>query len=161
MSGNIDGSLRNGEKECEITAAFTQDEKKWVGWGTALKPANEPIVVARKLLAEKTVAKNVLKYGTGGINIDGCRIATKENLNGGTYSGQERKRDNYASSDVDADISLTRLRRGIGEFCQPEGRWPANLILDDSEQVLAIFPYGKSGSGDKHSKTQDGNIFSI
>ena len=58
----------------EFTAPATDDAKKWEGWGTALKPASEPIVMARKPLSEKTVAKNVLEWGTGGINIDGTRI---------------------------------------------------------------------------------------
>lgn len=59
----------------EIT---TPEAKQWKGWGTALKPAIEPIIVARKPLSEKTVAENVLKWGTGGINIDGCRIKHNE-----------------------------------------------------------------------------------
>jgi site-specific DNA-methyltransferase (adenine-specific) len=58
----------------------------WQGWGTALKPAHEPIVVARKPLIG-TVAANVLAYGTGGLNVDGCRVATSEDLNGGAYCG--------------------------------------------------------------------------
>lgn len=57
------------------TIPTTDEAKQWDGWGTALKPANEPIVVARKPLSEKTIAENVLKWGTGGINIDDCRIA--------------------------------------------------------------------------------------
>ena len=68
-------------QEVNITVSSTEQAKQWDGWGTALKPAHEPIVVARKPLAEKTVAENVLKYGTGGINIDECRVATtKEDM---------------------------------------------------------------------------------
>lgn len=62
------------ERECQITAPATEDAKKWQGFGTALKPANEPICLARKPLSESTVAKNVLKWGCGGIAIDNCRI---------------------------------------------------------------------------------------
>ena len=69
-----------------IEYEFEHDiSKKWEGWGTALKPAHEPVVMARKPLAEKTVAENVLKHGTGGINIDECRISTEEEL------GREQK----------------------------------------------------------------------
>ena len=68
-----------------VRAPATDDAKKWEGWGTALKPAHEPIVMARKPL-EGTVVENVLEHGTGGLNIDGSRIETSENLNGGAYS---------------------------------------------------------------------------
>lgn len=98
------------------------------GRGTALKPAHEPIVLARKPLIG-TVAANVERFGTGAINVDGCRIATTDNLNGGAYSGDERKRDNYSGTDATADASLTRLRRGIGEYTPPLGRFPANVLF--------------------------------
>jgi hypothetical protein len=62
------------------TEIITKGESDWEGWGTALKPANEPICLARKPLSEKSVAENVLKYGTGGINIDGCRVETNDDL---------------------------------------------------------------------------------
>src|SRR5699024_5474302 len=76
--------------ERKITAPATPEAAQWDGWGTALKPAFEPIVLARKPLAEKTVARNVLAYGTGAINVDACRIATDENLNGGSGHGAFR-----------------------------------------------------------------------
>src|SRR5699024_7975770 len=66
-----DGSSR----DVALTVAHTDEAAAWQGWGTALKPAFEPIVLARKPLAEKTVARNVLAYGTGAINVDACRIA--------------------------------------------------------------------------------------
>ncbi len=88
----VDGTLRNTEpnggymKEniktkqtdgyVDIEKPGSIDSEKWEGWGTALKPACEPIVVARKPLSEKNVALNVLKWGTGGINIDDCRIGS-------------------------------------------------------------------------------------
>jgi len=77
-SHNISKALDKGAERRLITAPTTDEAKQWDGWGTALKPALEPITVARKPLSEKTIAKNVLKWGTGGINIDGCRIATDE-----------------------------------------------------------------------------------
>src|SRR5690606_33774602 len=65
------GGFKAGE--IEITASATELARKWNGWGTALKPANEPIVLARKPISEKTIAENVMKWGTGGLNINGCR----------------------------------------------------------------------------------------
>src|SRR5699024_10569877 len=73
-----------------ITAPATPEAQQWDGWGTALKPAFEPIVLARKPLAEKTVARNVLAHGTGAINVDACRIETEDNLNGGAGHGMLR-----------------------------------------------------------------------
>ena len=95
--------------------------------GTALKPALEPITMARKPLVG-TVADNVMQYGTGGLNIDACRVATDDNLNGGAYSNGAK------------DLSkATSYATGVnaGEFVQPTGRWPANLIHDGSEDSAA------------------------
>lgn len=118
-----------------------QPDAEWLtqitALGTALKPAHEPIVLARKPLIG-TVAENVLQHGTGGLNIDGCRIATGDDLNGGAYSGDERQRLNYSSTDANADAPLTRLNRGIGEFSQPLGRWPANVILSYPEDEYVL-----------------------
>jgi DNA modification methylase len=97
--------------------------------GTALKPAHEPIVVARKPLIG-TVAANVLAHGTGALNIDTCRVGTPDDLSGGAYAvhGTERH-DGWGMQ-----------RAGAGEYTQPTGRWPANVIHDGSEEVLAAFP---------------------
>ena len=100
------------------------------GQGTGLKPAHEPIIMARKPLIG-TVAANVAKHGTGAINIDATRIGTTDSLNGGAYSGEQRKRENYTSTDAGANTSLTSLQRGIGEYTQPTGRWPSNVLLDE------------------------------
>jgi DNA modification methylase len=99
----------------------------WEGWGTALKPAHEPICMARKPLAEKTVAENVLKYGTGGINIDESRVGTEE-MKAQTSGKTSRA---YQSEE-------TTTAGGIGE--DKIGRFPANLIHDNSEEVRECFP---------------------
>ena len=139
-----DGFAASREKEFDITAPATEAAKQWQGWGTALKPATEIICLARKPLVG-TVAENVLKYGTGAINIDGCRVETLDDLNGGAYSGDLRRRDEYTGADSDANaIALSRLNRGAGEFKQPQGRWPANVCTDGSEEVLAAFPEANS-----------------
>jgi DNA modification methylase len=117
----------------QITAPATDDARTWQGWGTALKPAFEPVVVARKPLAG-TVAANVLAWGTGALNIDACRIETTDDLNGGGYSGELRRKEQYTSTDTAVGaVPLSRLNRGIGGFVQPAGRWPANVVLDESQ----------------------------
>jgi DNA modification methylase len=99
----------------------------WGGWGTALKPAHEPICMARKPLSEKTVAENCLKYGTGGINIDESRVGTEE-MKAQTSGKTSRA---YQSEE-------TTTAGGIGE--DKIGRFPANLIHDNSEEVRECFP---------------------
>ena len=113
---------------------------KWDGWGTALKPALEPITVARKPF-KGTVAANVLEHGTGAINIDGCRVGDFQNT---TPSGVDRR-----------NAKLAELGYRPGEYQMgekvpdtPPGRWPANLILDGSDEVRAAFPEAKGQQGD-------------
>jgi len=105
---------------------------KWAGWGTALKPAHEPIVLARKPLVG-TVAANVLEHGTGALNIDGCRV--------------QRAVDDRFEYGVDGDENPTTGASGIyGKYAavtpydpHPQGRWPANVIHDGSAEVLEAF----------------------
>lgn len=112
----------------------------WQGFNTALKPAFEPICLARKPMIG-TLAENLQAHGCGALNIDGCRIETDQSLNGGAYSGGERRREEYSSTDTaPGAVPLSRLNRGIGEFDQPAGRWPANVTHDGSEEVLEHFP---------------------
>lgn len=99
---------------------ITKGQSEWEGWGTALKPAHEPIVVARKPLSEKSVAENVLKWGTGGINIDESRVGTDDKIKG--IKGHK--------SDGEVGKEYDTMRK---EDWEPnnEGRWPANIILDE------------------------------
>lgn len=103
------------------------------GWGTALKPAHEPIVMARKPF-KQTVSANMNEHGTGAINIDACRIPTDEALNGGTDGLLSHQRD---GTEPAADYEQP-----------PEGRWPANIIHDGSEAVVSAFPDAKGQQGD-------------
>src|SRR5699024_611424 len=127
-----------------VTAPASDAAKQWDGWGTALKPAIEPIILARRPL-DGTVASNVLAHGVGGLNIDACRVATEDDLNGGGYS---------KSSTKDAgDASSYFIKGAIGEFVQPAGRFPANVLLDehaakemdnqsdDSSRFFPVFKY--------------------
>lgn len=113
------------------TAPATDEAKQWEGWGTALKPAMELWTLVRKPLGEKTVAANVLKHGTGGLNIDGCRVETDEVLNYGTGK----------KSNVGFKTSLQNDNRP--EY-DGKGRFPANLIHDGSDEVVGLFP-GEDG----------------
>lgn len=129
----------------QITAPATEAARQWQGWGTALKPALEPVTVARKPLVG-TVAANVLAHGTGALNIDGCRVgmsaedaayigeriggfnATRSIGGNGAYSGGEAM-DRAAAYDAS------------------KGRWPANLIHDGSDEVIEAFPVAKGQQG--------------
>ena len=124
--------------DASITAPATEDAKKWDGWGTALKPAMEPITVARKPLTG-TVAANVLEWGTGAINIDGCRVEpTGESRERVSEASQDRR---YTEAGGTNFAALPGPRGGA-----PEGRWPANLIHDGSGEVVERFPES-NGSG--------------
>jgi site-specific DNA-methyltransferase (adenine-specific) len=138
----------NDRTTIDITAPATDQAKQWQGWGTALKPALEPIVMARKPL-DGTVADNVLKHGVGGINIDGCRVATDETLarkggwnsDGYVYAsekGSKKSNQVFNSGDING------------------GRFPANVIHDGSDEVVALFPESNGGHAPKLSK---GNPF--
>jgi DNA modification methylase len=131
------GGERLGQKGGDITKGTSE----WEGYGTALKPAHEPCVLARKPLEKgMTVATNVLKHGTGGLNIDGTRVGTTENLNGGAYS-----KGDYDTTGKTYELGLKRQE---GNYSQPIGRFPANLIHDGSDEVEAVFPQtGKSKAG--------------
>lgn len=116
-------------------------DEDWSGWGTALKPAYEPIILARKPFSESTVATNVLCWGTGALNIDATRIETEENLNGGAYAkigGRGESVALHAGSGMNVPGKTTGK-----DYEQPGGRWPANLVHDGSDEVLAGFPQSK------------------
>ena len=127
----------------------TKGTSEWEGYGTALKPAHEPCVLARKPIDKgMTVAGNVLKHGTGGLNIDGTRIATTEN----------RSRDN---SKVAPDTFFGGKKR-INQVIDNSGRFPANLIHDGSDEVEAVFPdTGKSGVAVRRNGNKSKGIFPV
>lgn len=110
----------------------TDAAQQWQGWGTALKPAHEPIVLARKPFTG-TVANNVLSYGTGGINIDGSRVGNEiistHNAPKGPFAGGEPDRGSDTST-----------------YENHTGRWPANFIHDGSDEVVELFPDTTKGT---------------
>lgn len=126
-------------------------EGDWEGWGSALKPAHEPIVFARKPLAKgMTLAANVLAHGTGALNIDGCRVE----LNG-DYKCKANGRPSQTGLGDNYDPAKAN---------QPDtaGRWPANLIHDGSDEVVELFPANAGASapvkGTEASKASVGNV---
>lgn len=134
-------------KTFDITAPATPEAAAWNGWGTCLKPAVEPIVIARKPL-EGTVAANVLKYGTGAINIDGCRVPTSDKLGGGMKAGTAQKGwDRPFMHDPDKQAAFVERKKANVEKSEALGRFPANLIHDGSDEVLALFPNSKGQCG--------------
>ena len=124
----------------DITAPATPEAQQWDGWGTALKPAMEPITVARKPLIG-TVAENVLRYGTGAINVDGCRVGEFCNT---TLSGMQRWNDYRHGHEKYLTEQIVKIANG---------RFPANFIHDGSEEVVGLFPVTKPSKA-----TQRGSV---
>ena len=141
----------------DITAPATPEAQQWDGWGTALKPAHEPMVLARKPLIG-TVANNVLTYGTGGLNIDGSRVPSDD--------GFEKAWDKPVSTNISAPngkfitegsqhtVDLTS-NRPVG------GRFPANFIHDGSDEVVALFPDTGKSTGGRIGKKSMGDVTNV
>jgi DNA modification methylase len=128
MAGwSMDGGTKFIDRN--ITAPATEAARQWAGWGTALKPALEPITVARKPLIG-TVAENVLAHGTGALNVDGCRVE------GAPPSVPQP----VFNSPTGRTYGMKTGEGRNGEMSQAAGRWPANLIHDGSEEVVGLFP---------------------
>jgi site-specific DNA-methyltransferase (adenine-specific) len=128
--------LNVGFQQRELLAPATPAAAQWNGWGTALKPAWEPIYLARKPLVG-TVASNVLVYGCGGLNVDGCRIGTSETL--GRFNHARTEGTSYV---VQREDKLIDNSGGLG-------RWPANLCLDESAAAMLDEQSGTSKSTDR------------
>jgi site-specific DNA-methyltransferase (adenine-specific) len=115
----------------QVKEGTTAEAKQWQGWGTALKPAHEPIVVARKPLIG-TVAANVLTYGTGGLNIDGTRVGNEDTRSPASKTALGMMNDDsWQAQEVMAGSA--------------NGRFPANVIHDGSDEVVALFPTNAGG----------------
>lgn len=150
MPGYAHANVEHGQQQRSVTEfpiksklPITEEAKKWEGWGTALKPAMEDWWLLRKPLAEKSIGKNVLKHGVGGLNIDGCRVVASDQIlldaavkrmtgnNNGAFQSSKNIKPNSA-----------------------QGRWPSHLLHDGSDEVLAIFPHTKSGKITKEQKRE-------
>lgn len=156
--GSINICKKNG------SGRLTKGTSEWEGWGTALKPAHEPICMARKPLSEKTVAENVLKWGTGGINIDGCRVGF-DNYDRTDYIekrvGYKDGFEHNQKSPVGKADNTYGNRDTSGEIFNKLGRFPANFIHDGSQEVLDLFPNTKSKGHWSYKLPNDGGLYKL
>lgn len=134
----IEQAKERGFHEKAGDTPVTDAAKQWDGWGTALKPAVEPIVLARKPL-DGTVAANVLKWGTGAINVDGCRVAHSEECRPIKAQSLEGRKGRIIAQAI-RDKDTTELKAS--------GRYPANIIHDGSAEVVGAFPESDGQQGD-------------
>lgn len=125
------------------------DAVRWQGWGTALKPAWEPIILARKPL-DGTVAANVLAHGTGALNIDECRVPVHDAAYARNHSGD---RGHAGTRGADQE-GTTNLHAGGGS-ASAAGRWPANILHDGSDEVLGVFPAEAGAAAPVHRRNGD------
>jgi len=142
----------------------TKGNSEWEGWGTALKPAHEPIVMARKPLSEKSIAENVLKHGTGGINIDGSRIKIyleKETATGDMYYHINNKK--YPNQETSSSKIMGSQTKRV-DLTFIEGRFPANIIFDEeagqlldeqSDKASRFFYCPKAAKSDRNEGLDD------
>jgi site-specific DNA-methyltransferase (adenine-specific) len=135
-----------GSGHSDITAPATEAAKQWQGWGTALKPALEPITMARKPFSS-TVAANVIQYGTGAINVDGCRVGTETII-----TAEKKKGSSFTSVGNSAGFNGCNAS-------EHAGRWPANIIHDGSNEAALSLKSGarffytaKAGKVDRESE---------
>lgn len=148
--GNTEASIHKAEgyaasrsRKYELTVPSSDEAKTWDGWGTALRPCHEPIVVARKPMVGTYVA-NIRAHKTGALNVDGCRLPTKDDLNGGAYSPNKQDDGLWGS-----------LHAYAGEpFAHPGGRWPPNVIsapraLGNDTRYVDLGEWARVNGGDR------------
>jgi DNA modification methylase len=135
---------RNSSKRERRDNPVTSEANKWQGWGTALKPAFEPVVVGRKPLVG-TVAENVLQWGVGGLNIDASRIGT-----------QEMQKTSSSGTVISENRAMAGPNYGRIDAGTVQGRWPANVILDEVTAGLLDEQSGVGKSGKPGVRTSDG-----
>lgn len=137
-----------------VTAPAPDAARQWSGWGTALKPAHEPIAVARKALIG-TVIENVLAYGTGGINIDACRVE-HVTVGNGSLALNPHLRTHINGGNGGNIIAHEEERRVVTP--NQDGRFPANVIHDGSEEVTSTFPAESSVTGKRSGRSREADV---
>jgi len=142
--GFIDDNLKT------ITEPCTESAKQWSGWGTSLKPAVECWWLVRKPPSENTITENVLKWGVGGLNIDECRISV---------SADDRHNYGINGDEGEPTVNCYGKNNRVAYEQHTKGRFPANLIHDGSNEVLAGFPQTQSSKGMYVRKTGDKQFF--
>jgi site-specific DNA-methyltransferase (adenine-specific) len=158
QGGSMHAGRQTNVVEREVVE-LSPDAAKWQGWGTALKPAHEPMVLARKPL-EGTVANNVLTFGVGGLNIDGTRVGYVDENDGGDWSrfeGYQPSGGDFQKVSINKDKENEQSRVDNGKQA---GRFPANFIHDGSDEVVALFPDTGGGSFQKSSRKRKGFMLS-
>jgi site-specific DNA-methyltransferase (adenine-specific) len=146
MNAEGAGGYNTTINQLEQVGDSTERAAQWQGWGTALKPAHEPMVLARKPL-EGTVANNVLTFGVGGLNIDGSRVGYVDENDGGDWSrfeGYQPSGGDFQKVSINKDKENEQSRVDNGKQA---GRFPANFIHDGSDEVVALFPDTKGKVG--------------
>lgn len=149
QASDVDKENKLTSNEVAPYEPITDEAKAWQGWGTALKPACEPITVAQKPI-KGTIASNVLEWGTGAINVDATRVPMDEDDFAKLSAGVEKIRERGGVMDNSwknsSDLSGANP-------ANPAGRWPANFIHDGSQEVLELFPDVKGSKGSGLTKT--------
>jgi len=146
--GAIGGGAFGQAKDEEITVGTSE----WEGWGTALKPAREDWLLLRKPLEKgMTVVENVLKWGTGGIAIDACRVGYVNDYDEKHQADIARGQDNATNGKFFGGNGKSKASSPT-----PTGRFPANLIHDGSDEVVELFPNSKSGNGKANTYDKEG-----
>ena len=148
------GVMHDDDWQSDSEYNETKGNSEWEGWGTALKPAHEPIVMARKPL-EGTNKQNIEKYGTGGINIDGCRI--KGNDTGGERKTTTRKSRDENNVWTDENSGMKQEANHFAD-ADPKGRYPANVMHDGSDVVQEIFPQTSKSVSTKRTRKTIGSF---
>lgn len=158
----------------DVTIAASEEAAEYDDWGTALKPAQEPIIVARKPLGymeyttptgrpgrkRMNVAQNVMAHRVGGYNLGATRIPTDESLNGGTYSEGARHADGLVGNPNGWGVASGMFQAGKGrmpgQFVQPEGRHPANLIVGHHDDCVALDEFVEVGGDGRAGQPLEG-----
>lgn len=157
-SGSSSRAYQSEEKTTAGKYKITKANNEWNGWGSALKPANEPIVLARKPLEKGlTVAQNVLKYGTGAINVDGCRIEAEDLAELQQNWNRDQSKTMEDDREVYGKFNAIDLRNRA-----PQGRWPSNCVFDEEAAAVLDEQSGvlKQGIAGNNSRPfGDGKIF--
>lgn len=150
---SLEWSERKNKGNINITELVSEEAKKYQNYGTGIKPAYEPIIIVRKPISEKNIAENVLRWNTGGLNIESCKIpVNKETKPRKHWEEDFAKKINFNVKISKESIKFLGNKRTTSTGDYVNGRFPANIIIDDSEEVKNLFPYTKSGELKSHHK---------
>jgi len=149
------GAERQVDPGLRFEEPATDEARTWQGWGTALKPAYEPIVVARKPLAG-TVAGNVLEHGTGALNVDGCRV---EHDGSGVWGNHGQNPEKHQTQPGSGGTTMGRGWNRPGSERNEFGRWPANVVLDEEAAAMLDEQTGELQRAISRTHSSDPGMF--